>query len=55
MAITVEIRKCDVLVVATGAHLPTVSKALIHHKKPLWILDLSIPKNVAMTLLPCLM
>ena len=42
-----EIRKCDVLVVATGAHLPTVSKALIHHKKPLWILDLSIPKNVA--------
>ena len=42
-----EIRKCDVLVVATGAQLPTVSKALIHRKKPLWILDLSIPKNVA--------
>ncbi len=42
-----EIRKCDVLVVATGAQLPTVSKALIYNKKPLWILDLSIPKNVA--------
>lgn len=42
-----EIRKCDVLVVATGAQLPTVSKALIFNKKPLWILDLSIPKNVA--------
>ncbi|NJB38163.1 MULTISPECIES: glutamyl-tRNA reductase [Flavobacteriaceae] len=42
-----EIRKTDVLVVATGAQLPTVSKALIHNKKPLWILDLSIPKNVA--------
>lgn len=42
-----EIRKCDVLVVATGAQLPTVSKALVHNKKPLLILDLSIPKNVA--------
>ena len=42
-----EIRKCDVLVVATGAQLPTISKALIFNKKPLWILDLSIPKNVA--------
>lgn len=41
-----EIRKCDVLVVATGAQLPTVNKAMIHNKKPLWILDLSIPKNV---------
>src|SRR5690606_640784 len=42
-----EIRKADVLVVATGAQLPTVSKALIHPKKPLLILDLSVPKNVA--------
>lgn len=42
-----EIRKCDVLVVATGGQLPTVSKAIVHNKKPLWILDLSIPKNVA--------
>ena len=41
-----EIRKCDVLVVATGAQLPTLTKAMVHNKKPLWILDLSIPKNV---------
>jgi glutamyl-tRNA reductase len=42
-----EIRKADVLVVATGAQSPTISKELIHNKKPLLILDLSIPKNVA--------
>lgn len=42
-----EIRKADILVVATGAQLPTVSKALIYPKKPLLILDLSVPKNVA--------
>lgn len=42
-----EIRKADILVVATGAQLPTVSKALIHPKKPLLILDLSVPKNVS--------
>lgn len=42
-----EIRKADVLVVATGAQLPTISKALIYPKKPLLILDLSVPKNVS--------
>ena len=42
-----EIRQADVLVVATGSQSPTVSKALLHLKKPLLILDLSIPKNVA--------
>lgn len=42
-----EIRKADILVVATGAQKPTVSKALIHHKRPLLILDLSIPQNVS--------
>ncbi len=42
-----EIRNCDVLVVATGANSPTISKELIYTKKPLLILDLSIPKNVA--------
>ncbi|WP_222982862.1 glutamyl-tRNA reductase [Flagellimonas meishanensis] len=42
-----EIRKTDILVVATGAQLPTVSKALIYTKKPLLILDLSVPKNVS--------
>jgi glutamyl-tRNA reductase len=42
-----EIRNCDVLVVATGAQSPTISKELIYAKKPLLILDLSVPKNVA--------
>lgn len=42
-----EIRKSDVLVVATGAQLPTISKELIYTKKPLLVLDLSIPKNVS--------
>ncbi|WP_067029883.1 glutamyl-tRNA reductase [Allomuricauda sp. CP2A] len=42
-----EIRKTDILVVATGAQLPTVSKALIYPKKPLLVLDLSVPKNVS--------
>src|SRR5690606_39780369 len=37
----------DVLIVATGAHSPTISKELIYPKKPLLILDLSIPKNVS--------
>jgi len=41
-----EIRKSDILVVATGALKPTVTKDLIHTKKPLLILDLSVPKNV---------
>ncbi|HET8838863.1 MAG TPA: glutamyl-tRNA reductase [Flavobacteriaceae bacterium] len=42
-----EIRKTDVLIVATGAHNPTISKELIYSEKELLILDLSIPKNVA--------
>tara|TARA_R110002049_G_scaffold175945_1_gene343176 strand:- start:927 stop:2183 length:1257 start_codon:yes stop_codon:yes gene_type:complete len=42
-----EIRNTDVLIVATSAALPTISKELIYTKKPLLILDLSIPKNVA--------
>ncbi len=41
-----EIRNTDVLIVATGANSPTISKELIYTKKPLLILDLSIPKNV---------
>lgn len=42
-----EIRKADILIVATGAQNPTVSKELIYPKRKLLILDLSIPKNVA--------
>jgi glutamyl-tRNA reductase len=41
-----EIRKTDVLIVATGAQQPTVSKDIIHKDSPLLILDLSIPSNV---------
>jgi glutamyl-tRNA reductase len=42
-----EIRTADVLIVATGAHSPTISKDLVYPKKPLMILDLSIPRNVS--------
>lgn len=42
-----EILKSDIVIVATGAQHATISKDLIHTKKPLLILDLSIPKNVA--------
>lgn len=41
-----EIQKADVLVVATGAQKPTVDKEILNLKKPLLILDLSIPMNV---------
>ena len=41
-----EIRNADVMIVATGAQLPTVAKDIIHTEKPLLILDLSIPSNV---------
>ncbi len=42
-----EIRNSDILIVATGAQNPTISKELIYAKKELLILDLSIPKNVS--------
>ncbi len=41
-----ELNASDILVVATGAQNPTINAALILTKKPLLILDLSIPKNV---------
>jgi glutamyl-tRNA reductase len=41
-----EIQKADVLIVATGALNPTVDAAILNLKKPILILDLSIPKNV---------
>ena len=41
-----ELQKADVVVVATGAQNPTVDKTILNLKKPLLILDLSIPKNV---------
>jgi glutamyl-tRNA reductase len=42
-----EIATSDILIVATGAQQPTISNELLYLKKPLLILDLSIPKNVA--------
>ena len=41
-----EISTSDILIVATGAHRPTIDKHIIQTKKSLLILDLSIPKNV---------
>lgn len=41
-----EVQQADVLVVATGAQNPTIDKAILNLKKPILILDLSIPKNV---------
>ena len=41
-----EIQDSDILIVATGAQQPTVDKYIIQNKRPLLILDLSIPKNV---------
>ena len=41
-----EIKQTDVLIIATGAQNPTIDKTLLNRKKPLLILDLSIPRNV---------
>jgi len=41
-----EISNSNILIVATGAQRPTIDKHIIQTKKPLLILDLSIPKNV---------
>jgi glutamyl-tRNA reductase len=51
--LSAEIRNTDVLIVATGANRPTISKALIYNKKPLLILDLSIPRNVDENVTQC--
>lgn len=41
-----EISHADVLIVATGAQLPTIDRNVLDLHKPLLILDLSLPKNV---------
>lgn len=41
-----ELQKADILVVATGATNPTVDKTILNLRKPLLVLDLSVPKNV---------
>ncbi|WP_088323233.1 glutamyl-tRNA reductase [Polaribacter tangerinus] len=45
--LSLEIKKADVLIVSTGAEKPTVTKEHISNNKPLLILDLSMPENVA--------
>lgn len=42
-----ELKQADILVVATGAQEPTVTKDILTECKPILILDLSIPKNVS--------
>lgn len=43
----VEVRKADILIVATGAPFPTITKSILEGRdKPLLVLDLSIPQNV---------
>lgn len=41
-----ELQQTDVLVVATGAKTPTITKEMLPSDRQLLILDLSIPKNV---------
>ncbi|WP_299258914.1 glutamyl-tRNA reductase [uncultured Aquimarina sp.] len=41
-----EVNHSDVLIVATGAQKPTITKDSISTDKPMLILDLSVPKNV---------
>lgn len=42
-----EISRADVLIVATGSQLPTITLSDLKLSKPLLILDLSVPKNVS--------
>lgn len=48
-----EVNRADVLIVATGAPMPTVTKFMLHNDKPLLILDLSIPRNVDLNVEEC--
>ena len=42
-----EIQKADILIVATGSNLPTVTGDMFDIQKPQLIIDLSIPSNVS--------
>lgn len=46
-----EIKKTDILIVATGAERPTIAKDILSKDRNLLILDLSIPKNVSSNVL----
>ena len=45
-----EINNTDILIVSTGANFPTITKEYIKESKELLILDLSMPKNVDISL-----
>ncbi|MGB0892070.1 MAG: glutamyl-tRNA reductase [Flavobacteriaceae bacterium] len=45
--LTLEVEKADILVVSTGADIPTIKKEHISSDKELLILDLSMPANVS--------
>ncbi len=49
-ALKEEIAKSDILIVSTGAEVPTITNEHISEGKKLMILDLSIPENVDSTL-----
>ncbi len=44
--LSAELQNTDILVVATGADKPTITPENLNPKKPILVLDLSIPKNV---------
>lgn len=45
-----ELKKTDILIVATGAENPTITEDMIPYDKQMVILDLSVPENVSHTL-----
>ncbi len=40
------IKEADILIVATGARVPTIDKSYLNKEKPLVIIDLAMPENV---------
>lgn len=45
-SLSAELQNTDILVVATGAEIPTITPENLNPQKPILVLDLSIPKNV---------
>lgn len=45
-----ELQSTDILIVATGAELPTITEEMIPFDKEMTIIDLSVPENVVHTL-----
>lgn len=49
--INLELQTTDVLIVATGSFEPTITSKMLPNDRPMLILDLSIPKNVDVSVL----